>query len=263
MLASFILAIDDSMDAILDWIRHEGLIFRGGSGSGINLSSPRSSQPAALEGRPRLRPGLVHARCRRLRRHDQVGWQDAPRGEDGRVSTSTIPTSKSSRSVQGEGGAQGARARAAGLRHVARFEQLELDPVPEREQLGPRQRRVHGGRGRRHGVEPDGRTTARSSSTVDARKLLKHIADAAWQCAHPGVQYDTTINEWHTCPNTGRINGSNPCFPGDARVHTTRACCRSSSWSRARRGGEEIRVYTHHATGTTRVGASSATVPTR
>ena len=50
---------------------------------------------------------------------------------------------------------------------------------------------------------------------------MDQIADAAWQCADPGVQYDTTINRWHTDPNTGPITASNPCFPGDARVHTT------------------------------------------
>ena len=57
--------------------------------------------------------------------------------------------------------------------------------------------------------------TARTDGTVvettDARDLLRQIAEAAWQCADPGVQYDTTINAWHTLPNTGRINASNPC----------------------------------------------------
>src|SRR5678815_3702077 len=58
-------------------------------------------------------------------------------------------------------------------------------------------------------------TTARVSGepvdTYDARELMSEIAEAAWQCADPGVQYDTTINDWHTCPNSGRINASNPC----------------------------------------------------
>ena len=50
---------------------------------------------------------------------------------------------------------------------------------------------------------------------------MQEIAEAAWRCADPGVQFDTTINRWHTSPNSGRINASNPCFPADARVHTT------------------------------------------
>ena len=103
---------------------------------------------AALEGRPRLRPGLVHARRRRLRRDDQVGRQDAPRGEDGR------PRRRPSRHrrvhlVQGARGGEGARARGGRLRHVARLARLVVDPVPEREQLGPRLRLVHGRRPRR------------------------------------------------------------------------------------------------------------------
>ena len=98
------------------------------------------------------------------------------------------------------------------LRHVARLARLGVDPVPEREQLGPRQRRVHGGGGRGRASSTSPRApTAPSSSTVDARDLLRQIAAAAWECADPGVQYDTTINSWHTLPNTGRINASNPC----------------------------------------------------
>ena len=82
--ACFILSIDDSMDSILDWIRREGVIFRGGSGSGVNLSKLRSSKEQLSKGGYASGPGLVHARRRRLRRHDQVRRQDAARGEDGR-----------------------------------------------------------------------------------------------------------------------------------------------------------------------------------
>src|SRR5438045_8529325 len=75
-------------------------------------------------------------------------------------------------------------------------------------------------------ADADWNLTARTDGTVietvKARKILRDMAEAAWQCADPGVQYDTTINAWHTCPNTGRINASNPCFPGAARVPTTR-----------------------------------------
>ena len=111
-------------------------------------------QGAALEGRLRLRAGLVHARRRRVRRHDQVGRQDAARGEDGRARRRP-PRRRGVHLVQGARGGEGARPRAGGLRHVARLGRLGLDPVPEREQLGARHRRVHGGgRGRRR-VEPD------------------------------------------------------------------------------------------------------------
>ena len=64
------------------------------------------------------------------------------------------------------------------------------------------------------------RTDGSVVRTVQARDLFRQIAHAAWECADPGMQFDTTINEWHTAPNAGRINGSNPCFPGSAMVHT-------------------------------------------
>ena len=62
------------------------------------------------------------------------------------------------------------------------------------------------------------RTDGKIAKTVKARDLWQQIAEAAWQCADPGVQYDTTINEWHTCPEAGRINASNPC----SRIHVPR-----------------------------------------
>jgi ribonucleoside-diphosphate reductase alpha chain len=75
-------------------------------------------------------------------------------------------------------------------------------------------------------VEEDGdwklinRTSGKVGKTIKARDLWDQIAFAAWRCADPGVQYDTTINDWHTCPASGRINASNPCVTGDTRVLT-------------------------------------------
>jgi ribonucleoside-diphosphate reductase alpha chain len=77
---------------------------------------------------------------------------------------------------------------------------------------------------------------------------MKEIAEAAWRCADPGVQYDTTINQWHTCPNSGRINASNPCFPADARVHTTKGLMPIAELVEQAEDGEDIRVYTHRVT---------------
>ena len=122
-------------------------------GLGHQPLAPALLAGAAVEGWLRLRPGLVHARRRRVRRHDQVGRQDAARGEDGRA-RHRPSRRRRVHLVQGEGGAQGARARAGGLRHVARLARLGLDPVPEREQLGARHGRVHAGRRRGQGVEP-------------------------------------------------------------------------------------------------------------
>ena len=116
--------------------------------------APPLVEGAALEGRLRLRAGLLHARRRRVRRHDQVGRQDAARGEDGRARRR--PSGRRGvHLVQGQGGAQGARPRGGRLRHVARQARLGVDPVPEREQLRPRQRHVHGRGGRGTRVQPD------------------------------------------------------------------------------------------------------------
>jgi ribonucleoside-diphosphate reductase alpha chain len=92
------------------------------------------------------------------------------------------------------------------------------------------------------------RTDGTVLETVEARDLLKQMADAAWRCADPGVQYDTTINSWHTCPNTGRINASNPCFPGDARVHTTQGLLTFRELYDLACEDRAPRVYTHRAT---------------
>ncbi len=92
------------------------------------------------------------------------------------------------------------------------------------------------------------RTDGSAVRIVKARDLFRQIAHAAWECADPGMQFDTTINRWHTAPNAGRINGSNPCFPGSARVHTDKGLVAFSElFDRANRG-ETFGVYTHDAT---------------
>src|ERR1700730_16275901 len=89
---------------------------------------------------------------------------------------------------------------------------------------------------------------SRIVKTMKARELMRLMAESAWQCGDPGVQYDTTINDWHTSASTGRINASNPCFPGDARVHTTLGLLPFAELYERAAAGEEIRVYTHRAT---------------
>src|SRR5262249_22379870 len=84
--------------------------------------------------------------------------------------------------------------------------------------------------------------------TVKARDLFRQIAAAAWECADPGLQFDTTINRWHTAASTGRINGSNPCFTGDALVHTDKGLVRFRELIERVNSGEEFGVYTHDVT---------------
>ena len=117
--------------------------------------APALVRRAALQGRLRVRPGHVHARRRRVRGHDQVGRQDAPRGQDGRPRRRS-PGHRGVHLVQVARGGEGARAAGGRLRHEPRLARLVVDPVPEREQLGSSDRRVHArGRDRRR-VAPDG-----------------------------------------------------------------------------------------------------------
>ena len=89
---------------------------------------------------------------------------------------------------------------------------------------------------------------SRILNTVKARYLLRLMAESAWQCGDPGIQYDTTINDWHTSSNSGRINASNPCFPGETRIHTTVGLLPIADLYRRMADGDDIRVYTHRAT---------------
>ena len=140
--ACFILSVEDNMESILDWIRKEGLVFRGGSGLGHQPEQAALLAGAAGQGRLRLRAGVVHARRRRLGRHDQVGRQDAPGGQDGRPERRP-PRHRGVHLVQAARGGEGPRAAGGRLRHEPRLPRLGVDPVPERQQLGARHRRVH------------------------------------------------------------------------------------------------------------------------
>ena len=91
-------------------------------------------------------------------------------------------------------------------------------------------------------------TTGETVRTLKARDLFRQLAEAAWECADPGMQFDTTINRWHTASNTGRINASNPCFTGDSLVHTDKGLIRFAELLDRVRAGETFPVYTHDAT---------------
>ena len=199
------------MESILDWIRREGIIFRGGSGSGVNLSRLRSSKEQLSKG------GYASGPVSFMRGADASAGTIKSGGKTRRAAKMVVldvdhPDVEEFIWCKAKEERKARVLEAAGLRHVARLARLGLDPVPEREQLGPRHGRLHGGRDRGQGVEPDRRApTAPSSRPPTRRALLRQMAEAAWECADPGVQYDTTINAWHTLPNTGRINASNPC----------------------------------------------------
>jgi ribonucleoside-diphosphate reductase alpha chain len=91
-------------------------------------------------------------------------------------------------------------------------------------------------------------TTGDIVATYKARDILRQVAEAAWECGDPGVQYDTTINDWHTCPNSGRINASNPCFTGDTLVLTNKGYVLFRDLLHRVCEGEEFRIATDNIT---------------
>src|SRR5512146_920776 len=208
--ACFILSIDDSMEAILDWIRREGIIFRGGSGSGVNLSKLRSSKEQLSKGGYASGPvsfmrgadasaGTIKSggKTRRAAKmvvldvdHPDVEefiWCKAKEERKARVLESAgyhmSLDSPDWASIQYQNANNSVRVSDIFMEAATKGEEFNLTA----------------------------RTDGTVLTTVDGRDLLRQIAAAAWECADPGVQYDTTINSWHTLPNTGRINASNPC----------------------------------------------------
>ena len=153
--ACFILAVDDDMGSILNWYREEGMIFKGGSGAGLNLSRIRSSKELLKSGGTASGPGLLHARRRRLRRHHQVRWRHPTGGQDGRARRRP-PGHRGVHRHQGARGGQDPRAAGRRLRHGPGRQGHRVRAVPERQQLGPRQRRVHARGRERHRVRAEG-----------------------------------------------------------------------------------------------------------
>jgi ribonucleoside-diphosphate reductase alpha chain len=223
--ACFILSVDDEMDSILNWYREEGVIFKGGSGAGINLSRIRSSVEYLKGGGTASGP---------------VSFM---RGAD--ASAGTIKS--------------GGKTRRA-----AKMVILDVDHPDIEEFIWCKSREEHKARALRDAgfdMDLDGKdshsiqyqnannsvrvtddfmqavvddadwhlrtvTTGEVVKTVKARDLMRQISLATWECADPGMQFDTTINRWHTAHNTGRINGSNPC---SEYMHLDNSACNLAS----------------------------------
>src|SRR5437762_7948298 len=207
--ACFILSIDDSMDSILDWIRREGVIFRGGSGSGVNLSRLRSSKEQLSKG----------------------GYASGPvsfmRGAD--ASAGTIKSGGKTRPAAKMGvrdvdhpdieefiWCKAREEEKARVLEAAGYD-MSLDSsdwASIQYQNANNSVRVSDSFMGAVEADADWNLTARTDGTVvetiKARKLLHDISEAASKSADPGVQYDTTINKWHTPPHTARIQPSNP-----------------------------------------------------
>ena len=222
----FILGVEDSMASILNWYVEEGTIFKGGSGAGVNLSNIRSSRELLHGG------GTASGPVSFMRGADASAGTIKSGGKTRRAAKMVIldadhPDIQEFIWCKAR---EERKARVLGtgrLRYGPGWQGQPVRSVPERQQLGPVDRRVHAGSARRRRLgshQPDFGRGHRDSSRRGS--LFRQIAEAAWECADPGIQFDTTINKWHTAPNTGRITASNPC---SEYVHLDNSSCNLAS----------------------------------
>jgi ribonucleoside-diphosphate reductase alpha chain len=223
--ACFILSVEDNMESILEWNTKEGKIFRGGSGSGINLSNIRGSMEPLQKGGTASGPvsfmrgadswaGTIKSggKTRRAAKmvvldidHPDVEhfiWCKAKEEEK----AGALRDAGFDMSIDGEGFTS---IQYQNANNSVRVTDAFMEAVEAGE-----------------GWDLLARTTGESTKTLPARELMNQIADAAWRCADPGVQYDTIINRWHTCPESGRINASNPC---SEYMHVDDSACNLAS----------------------------------
>jgi ribonucleoside-diphosphate reductase alpha chain len=224
--ACFILAAEDTMPAILNWYKEEGMIFKGGSGSGINLSNIRSSVeklgksagtasgPLSFMRGADASAGAIKSggKTRRAAKmvilnadHPDVEefiWCKAIEERKARAlqefGFDMSLDGKDSFSVQYQNANNSVRVTDEFMQAVVDDTDWDLKAV----------------------------TTGEVVKTVRARDLFRQFSEAAWECADPGMQFDTTINDWHTTPNAGRINGSNPC---SEYMHLDNSACNLAS----------------------------------
>jgi ribonucleoside-diphosphate reductase alpha chain len=223
--ACFILAVDDHMSSILNWYVEEGTIFKGGSGSGINLSKLRSSKEGLAGGGTASGPvsfmrgadasaGTIKSggKTRRAAKmvildvdHPDVRnfiWCKATEEKKARALRDAgfdmDLDGRDSYSIQYQNANNSVRVTDEFMQAVLEDRDWKLKAV----------------------------TTGETLESTRARDLMRDIALAAWECADPGMQYDTTINEWHTCPASGRINASNPC---SEYMHLDNSACNLAS----------------------------------
>jgi ribonucleoside-diphosphate reductase alpha chain len=223
--ACFILSVDDTMDSILNWYREEGLIFKGGSGAGLNLSRIRSSKELLSSG------GTASGPVSFMRGADASAGTIKSGGATRRAAKMVVldvDHPDISEFVQ----TKASEERKIRVLRDAGFD-MDLggkDITSVQYQNANNSVRVSDEFMR--AVEIDGefglraRTTGEIIETVRARELFRDITKAAWECADPGLQYDGTINDWHTCPESGRITASNPC---SEYLHLDNSSCNLAS----------------------------------
>ena len=208
--ACFILSVDDSMDSILNWYKEEGFIFKGGSGAGLNLSRIRSSKELLSSGGTASGPvsfmrgadasaGTIKSGGA-TRRAAKMVVLDVDHPDIEEFVETKMREEDKIRALRDAGfdmdlgGRDITSVQYQNANNSVRVSDEFMRAVEEGREFGLR-----------------GRQTGEVIETVDARALFTKISEAAWACADPGLQYDDTINDWHTNPETGRITASNPC----------------------------------------------------
>src|SRR6201997_822993 len=223
--ACFILSIDDSMEDILDWIRREGVIFRGGSGSGVNLSKLRSSKEQLSKG------GYASGPVSFMRGADASAGTIKSGGKTRRAAKMVVLDVDHPDIVEFIW-CKAHEEEKARVLQAAGYDMSLDSPDWASIQYQNANNSVRVTDEFMRAVIDDGswdltaRTDGSVVRTVRARELMHQIAEAAWKCADPGMHYDTTMNDWHTCPATGRINASNPC---SEYVHVDNSACNLAS----------------------------------
>ncbi|OGM91883.1 ribonucleoside-diphosphate reductase, adenosylcobalamin-dependent [Candidatus Wolfebacteria bacterium RIFCSPHIGHO2_01_FULL_48_22] len=224
--ACFILAVEDTMPSILDWIRTEGMIFKGGSGAGVSLSNLRSRKEQLSVG------GYASGPVSFMRGADSVAGMIKSGGSTRRAAKMVVlgidhpDVMDFIRSKADEEKKIRALIEAgynmSDLNNEA-WNSIQFQNANNSVRLTDEFMRA---------VEEDEEwktkyiQNGKPADTYKARTLLGDIAEAAWECGDPGVQFDTIINKWHTCPNTGRINASNPC---SEYMHLDNSACNLAS----------------------------------
>jgi ribonucleoside-diphosphate reductase alpha chain len=208
--ACFILSVDDSMESILDWYKEEGMIFKGGSGAGLNLSRIRSSKELLSSGGNASGPvsfmrgadasaGTIKSGGA-TRRAAKMVILDVDHPDVENFIQTKVKEEEKIRALRDAGfdmdlgGDDITSVQYQNANNSVRVNDTFMKAVEN---------------GGKFGLTS--RMTGEVIEEVDAKSLFRKMAEAAWACADPGIQYDDTINHWHTCPESGRINGSNPC----------------------------------------------------
>jgi ribonucleoside-diphosphate reductase alpha chain len=244
--ACFILSVEDTMESILDWNTKEGNIFRGGSGSGINLSNIRGSMEPLAKG------GTASGPVSFMRGADSWAGTIKSGGKTRRAAKMVVldvdhPDIREFIWCKAKEEDKAEALRNAGFDMSIDGEGFKSIQY----QNANNSVRVTDEFMRAVEADEDWHLTARATGKpvgepIRARELMREISEAAWRCADPGVQYDTTINQWHTSPKSGRINASNPC---SEYMHVDDSACNLASLNlmkfRRPDGTLDVRSFEH------------------